>query len=168
VHSDGIGTTPLAGKLRLDRPLDPDLGRIFQASTERVYDDFLNMVSSSRNMSVDDVNKVAQGRVWSGEQAKDHDLVDRMGTLQQAIDSAARIAGLGDDYEVNWLEPELTDLEQFLLDMTAATVAKFGPLSAAPRIRPRGFVRKLLDDVLYLASHDRQLTVAAHCLCGVN
>ena len=65
IRSDGVGTTPLAGKLRLDRPLDPDLRRIFQYATERTYDDFISLVSESRNMSPEAVLEVAQGRVWA-------------------------------------------------------------------------------------------------------
>jgi protease-4 len=61
VHTDGVGTTPLAGKLRLDRPLDPDLRRIFQHATERTYEDFITLVAESRHMSQEAVSR--PGRV---------------------------------------------------------------------------------------------------------
>jgi protease-4 len=168
IHSDGVGTTPLAGKLRLDRPLDQDLGLIFQASVERTYQNFLSMVADARSSTVEEIDKVARGRVWSGVQAKELNLVDRMGTVQEAIESAARISGLKDGYEVFWMEPEISGLERFLLDMTASAVAKFGAVSVTPSNRMSGFVESLLEDVLFLASSDRQLTIAAHCLCGVD
>jgi protease-4 len=168
IHSDGVGTTKLAGKLRLDRPMDADIGQIFQASTERVYRDFLSLVSDSRGITPEAAHEVARGRVWSGAQALDHGLVDRMGTVQDAIDSAARIAGLGEDYQSYWVEPEISAFEQFLLDMTTSAVAKFGTVSLAPRTRLPGFMEKLLEDMLFLTSNDRQLTIAAHCLCGVD
>jgi protease-4 len=113
VHTDGVGTTPLAGKLRLDRPLDPDLRRIFQHATERTYEDFITLVAESRHLSPEAVLEVAQGRVWSGTQAKDRGLVDQTGTLQEAVDAAARIAGLGSDYEAVYEERELTPSSRF-------------------------------------------------------
>src|SRR5210317_1917946 len=60
IHTDGVGTTPLSGKLRLDRPLDPDLRRIFQRATERTYEDFVALVAQSRQMEPEDVYSVAQ------------------------------------------------------------------------------------------------------------
>jgi len=80
IHTDGVGTTALAGKLRLDMPLDPDLKRIFQHATERTYDDFINLVAQSRQMAPQAVNEVAQGRVWSGSQAKERGLIDQAGS----------------------------------------------------------------------------------------
>jgi len=65
IHTDGIGTTPLAGKLRLDRPLDSDLKRIFQHATEQTYDDFIQLVTDARPLERHEVEAVAQGRVWS-------------------------------------------------------------------------------------------------------
>ena len=69
IHNDGVGTTPLAGKMRIDRPLDPQIRRILEMSTEKGYRDFLNIVSSARGMEIQDVDEVARGRVWSGSQA---------------------------------------------------------------------------------------------------
>ncbi len=111
IHTDGVGTTPLAGKLRLDRPLDSDLKRIFQHATEQTYDDFIQLVTDARPLDRHEVEAVARGRVWSGAQAKDRQLVDQTGNLRQAIDAAARIAGLGSDYSVQYRERELSGFE---------------------------------------------------------
>lgn len=169
IHTDGVGTAALAGKLRIDQPLDPDIRRIFQSSTEHVYDEFLEVVKNGRGYpSKEEVHEVARGRVWSGSQAAERGLVDRTGSLQDAIDAAARIAGLGENYSVVWTEPELTTFERLVLEMTSGVLSKVGagknPLSAL-----RGtFVQDLLDDLQYLASHDRGITIAAHCLCGLD
>ena len=69
IHTDGVGTTELAGKMRLDRPMDDDLRRIFQAAVERSYADFINLVAEGRGQSPAEIGEVAQGRVWSGSQA---------------------------------------------------------------------------------------------------
>lgn len=168
IRTDGVGTAPLAGKLRLDRPLDPDLKRIFQASTEHVYDDFLDIVMNARGFgSREEVHEIARGRVWSGSQAVERGLVDRSGSLQNAIDAAARIAGLGEDYSVSWAEPELSALERLLLETTSGVLAHMD-------FRPRGldlvrrtFLQNLLDDLRVLAGNRNGMTIAAHCLCGL-
>jgi protease-4 len=178
IHTDGVGTTPLAGKLRLDRPLDPDLRRIFEHATQRTYEDFITLVSASRQMSPAAVLDVAEGRVWSGAQAKDRGLVDQTGTLQDAIDAAARIAGLGDDYDAVYEERELTPFESFLIEITSSAMARFGLGSGSgfgfgkaglPALPGGTLLEKIARDLAVLArSSDGGLAVAAHCLCDVD
>jgi len=167
VHTDGVGTTPLAGKLRLDRPLDPDLKRIFQHATDRVYEDFIGLVSEARQMPEAAVQAVAQGQVWSGVQAKDRGLVDQTGTLQDAVDAAARIAGLGSDYEAVYEERDLTPFESFLIEITGGTASRLGLAPSGLTALRSSLLENLLRDLGLLARSSRGLTVAAHCLCDV-
>ena len=168
IHTDGVGTTPLAGKLRLDRPLDPDLRRIFQHATERTYEDFITLVSESRQMSPEEVLDVAEGQVWSGIQAKERGLIDQTGTLQDAIDAAARIAGLGSDYKVIYDEPEISPLEAFLVEFTSSAMLRLGLVSdLAIAGLPRTLLENISRDLRRLAGSGGGITVAAHCLCDV-
>lgn len=167
IHTDGVGTTPLAGKLRLDRPLDPDLRRIFQHAVERTYDDFIDLVAEARRMSEQDVLDVAEGRVWSGIQAKERGLVDQTGTLQEAIDAAARIAGLGSDYRAVYDERELSPLEAFLIEITSTVMVRFGPGVIRMPDLPGTMAESILRDLRVLMRSSGGLTVAAHCLCDV-
>lgn len=166
IHTDGVGTTPLAGKLRLDMPLDDDLHRIFQRSTEDTYEDFISLVSVARSMPVEEVNRVARGQVWSGIQARDRGLVDQQGSLQEAIGSAARIAGLGTDYQVQYTEPEMSSFESFLLDMTGSVMAQLGLNLRVPAWTRLPVLEDLLADLRFLASSGGSFTQAAHCLCA--
>jgi len=166
IHTDGVGTTPLAGKLRLDRPLDPDLRRIFQHATERTYDDFITLVSEARQMAPRDVLAVAEGQVWSGTQAKDRGLIDQTGTLQESIDAAARIAGLGSDYDVIYDEPEISPIEAFLVEITSSAMLRSG-LQFDGLAGLRGtLLENIVRDLRMLAGNGG-ITVAAHCLCDV-
>lgn len=165
VHTDGVGTTPTAGKLRLDMPLDADLRRILQRSTENTYDDFLALVSAARSMPIEEVNRVARGQVWSGVQARDRGLVDQQGGLQQAIDSAARIAGLGTDFQVLYSEVEMSSFESFLLDMTGSVMARVGWNMQAPAWSRLPLLENLMADLQFLARSGGEFTQAAHCLC---
>jgi protease-4 len=168
IYADGVGTTELAGKMRIDRPLDPNLKRIFQQSTEHIYDEFLDLVLNARPYTTrEEVNEVARGRVWSGSQAVEHDLIDHTGSLQNAIDAAARIAGLGDDYTVKWTEPELSTLENFVLEMTSGVMSKIRIDRSAEKLIRTTFLQNLLDDLRILTQGNQGLTVAAHCLCGI-
>ncbi|NNE06277.1 MAG: signal peptide peptidase SppA [Xanthomonadales bacterium] len=169
VYADGVGTTPLAGKLRIDRPLDEDVKRIFQSSTNHIYEEFLDLVRVSRGFeSREAVNEFARGRVWSGRQAVEFGLVDRTGTLQDAVESAARIAGLGDTYTVSWTEPELTQFERLLLEMTSGVLARIHSGKRGVSDLPTSFVQQMIEDLRFIASRDDGFTVAAHCLCSIH
>ena len=167
IHTDGVGTTPLAGKLRLDQPLDPDLKRIFQHATEQTYRDFIKLVADARQMAPDDVDLVARGRVWNGAQAKDRGLVDQTGTLRQAIDAAARIAGLGSDYDVRYEERELSAFESLLIEISGSAVAALGWTDGAGLRLRSTLLEDLLRDLDMLARSAGEFSVAAHCLCRV-
>lgn len=167
IRTDGVGTTDLAGKLRLDRPLDPDLRRIFQHAVERTYDDFINLVAESRQMSTEAVNEVAQGRVWTGSQAKQRGLIDQTGTLQQAVDAAARIAGLGSDYQVLYDEWELSAVETFLFEMTGSAMAHFELGISGLEGLHNTLLENIISDLKMLSRSNDGITIAAHCLCDV-
>ena len=164
VHTDGFGTTNIAGKIRLDRSLDPEMARLFQSSTERVYRQFLNLVSAARD--IEDVDAVAQGRVWSGEQALEHKLIDKTGTFQDAIEASARIAGLGDDYRLDWVEPKRSAMEKFFEEILADAVVKLNLAVSTPFSLPGSWLQTMLDDLQFIAEKEGKFTVAAYCLCS--
>lgn len=107
VTIDGVGTTPYAGSLRLDRTLNDGAKEILQNSIDHAYSVFVNNVATAREKSFEDVDEVAQGRVWAGVDAAQHGLVDKLGSYKDALDSAAAKAGLGKDYKVHYIEPPM-------------------------------------------------------------
>jgi protease-4 len=113
IHNDGVGTTKLADAFDPRRPLDPMVSEVMQQIVEQAYRRFINHVASGRNMSPEAVDKIAQGRIWSGKTAKDLGLVDKLGSLQDAIASAAKKAAL-DDYEVRYMKQPSTLKEKFI------------------------------------------------------
>ena len=145
VKVDGLGTTPLAGDLRLDRPLDAASRQILQVSVDHAYDDFLHRVSEGRKKSVQDVDKIAQGRVWAGSDAERIGLVDHLGGLKDATDAAAKLAELGSDYGVDYIEPELTLREQLLLQLRSQA-SHLGQLAGL--IAPPSPLDRALDPLL--------------------
>ena len=105
IRIDGVSTAPLAG-VRLDRELPAEVGDVIQGMIEHGYREFLQRVADSRGMTTEEVNLVAQGRVWSGTDAYEHGLVDKLGNLDDAIVAAAELAGLEDNYTVSYIEKE--------------------------------------------------------------
>ena len=79
----------------------------------------LQRVADSRGMTTEEVDRVAQGRVWSGVDAFDLGLVDQLGDLHGAIAAAAELAGLSEDYEVSYIQKELEFKDRVLRDLMA-------------------------------------------------
>jgi protease-4 len=107
VTVDGVGTTPLAGSLRLDRTLNDSARDILQTSIEHAYSVFVGHVAEARKKSFEDIDAVAQGRVWAGIDAEKNGLVDKLGSFKDALNAAAAAAKLGKDYKVDYIEPAL-------------------------------------------------------------
>ena len=169
VSTDGFGTTEMAGKLRVDRDLDPGVARLFQASTERVYQEFLALVSQARGFdNLEEVNEVAQGRVWSGQQALGLGLVDKTGTFQDAIEASARIAGLGDDYQLDWIEPERSALDEFFAGLASNALVKLDLSVSQPVRLPVSWLQGMLNDLRFIASRSGEFTIAAYCMCTLD
>jgi len=107
IHTDGLGTTQIAGGMRSDRPLNPELAKVIQMSVDHIYGDFIRHVSEGRNMDASKVRMLAEGRVWTGADALKLGLVDKLGGLDKAIAAAAKHAKLGKDYQVKRIRPKL-------------------------------------------------------------
>lgn len=126
VTSDGYASTRLGGAFSVERGIDEYAARIFQANIERGYEQFLTVVGDARGMSRDEVDAVAQGRVWTGTQALERGLVDRLGTFDEAVARAAELAELEEGrYQVKVFSEERSQLEQIMaaLGMDAAASA---------------------------------------------
>jgi len=91
---DGVKTGEFADFGSLNRTMRPEEFEIFQKGVDRIYDDFLGVVADGRSMSIDAVNEIAQGRVWSGRKAIEVGLVDELGGLDEAIKKCAELADI--------------------------------------------------------------------------
>jgi protease IV len=97
---DVVKTGRFADSDTISRPKTAEELAIGQKVVNQIYDDFLTIVSTSRSIAKPQVNAIAQGRVWSGLEAKKIGLVDELGGIEDAIQAAAKAAKLGDDWEV--------------------------------------------------------------------
>jgi protease-4 len=174
VHVDGIGTTPLSGTMLLDRPLKPEIEAILQAGVDRAYAEFLQRVASGRHRTTEAIDEIAQGRVWAGADALRIGLVDKLGGYEDALQSAAQRAGLGKDFDVRLIEPDLSLTEQLLLNLRSSgtkwqRALGFAPGTSAltaqlaPQLQP--LQRELLRWQRFAAAPQRPL---AYCFCAVD
>ena len=120
VHQDGVSTSPLSG-FGITQPLSPKLAEIFQIGIENGYANFLKVVSEGRDMSVEDVDKVAQGRVWTGIDGLENGLVDQLGDLQSAINTAANLADLS-DFDIISIEPKVSSKQAIFNQILTSSI----------------------------------------------
>ena len=118
IHSDGVATSQL-NDTDPTRPLPEAVQKIIQMNIEDTYQRFLSLVAANRRLSPEAVDKVAQGRVWTGSDALAHGLVDALGDEQTAITAAAKLAKL-DKYRITDVEPTLTPREKLLRQLFSA------------------------------------------------
>lgn len=168
LHTAGVTTTWLAGATDPRRPLDPRLGQLIQAGVSYSYNEFVRLAAAARKTTPERINEVAQGRVWTGRQAKDQQLVDRLDTYTDALRDAAKRAKLGDDFHVVYIEREPRGIDRllalFLGEAARAMQARLGwdwTKVAAPEV-----TRQAERDLTWLQrAAANPFAAVAHCLC---
>lgn len=126
LNTDGVGTTEMAGSLRIDRALSPKAQEVIQIGVEHIYQRFVELVADARGAAVEDIDKIAQGHVWSGISAKELGLVDHLGTLEDTLAAAAEHVGIT-DYSVTKISRPLSAKEILLRQLAGSNVGVFAP-----------------------------------------
>ena len=165
---DGVGTTPIAGDLRIDRPMSDLAKTLVQTTVEHGYQTFLQRVSSGRHQSTDQVNSIGQGRVWAGRDALKIGLVDHLGSFADAVKAAAKRAHLS-EYKVQFIEPELTWAQQLALQLNGASARLLR--ASGVRIDSASGLALQLDPLARELQRLRRLDTPhrlyAYCFCSV-
>ena len=174
VHTDGVGTTRYAGAFDVTRPLDPEVGRVIQAVIDKGYAEFTGKVAQARGRTVEEIDAVARGRVWSGAQALERGLVDELGGLAEAIADAANRAELEEGkYRVRYVEKPASPFAQFMAGMAGSHLgarllresglARLALARAMPEAEAQlRFVERALQD-----RHGTPVKALAYCFCGL-
>jgi len=168
VGVDGVGSTIWAGEFRPDREMSEHAKQLFQLIIDDGYDDFISRVAEYRKMDKDEVDQIAQGRVWTGVDALHNGLIDELGSLNEAVQAAAELAGLSEGaYGTKWIDIELTPTEQLIVDLLGS--AKSVGLDPAVFGRSPGVLEQLAVRVERMLApmlrFDDPKGVYAHCLC---
>ena len=171
VHTGGVTTTWLAGAADPRRPLDARYAALAQSRVDHIYADFIGRAAQARKSTPAQIDTVAQGRVWTGAQALERGLVDRVGHYTDALASAARRAQLAPDHRIVYLERSVGRLERLLdwfggASLTAWVVTLERPwTSGLPPV-----LATVHTDLDWLAAQARSgqpyPPALIHCLCG--
>jgi protease-4 len=124
IRSDGVGTTWMSGQERIDQPLNSQSRTVFQSSVNHTYEQFLELVSESRNLEMKTLRPLAEGRIWSGEEAVEIGLADHSGTLQESIAAAASLAGL-EEFNIRYHRQGTMSLRQSLMKLQQGKISIF-------------------------------------------
>jgi len=168
VGTDGVGTTPWSGQLRPDREMSEDTKKLFQIVINDGYRDFINGVAEGRDLDVDYVDTIGQGKVWTGEEALANGLVDELGGLDAAIAGAAELAGL-ETYGEKLIEIQMSPTEQMILDLlTIFRGMGIDPGAfAQPPSALETFANRFQSLVAQVAKFNDPKGVYSYCFCDI-
>lgn len=121
VHSDGVSTSPLAD-ISVTKALSPEVQQMMQLSIEYGYKRFITLVADARKRTPEQIDKIAQGHVWTGEDAKANGLVDSLGDFDDAVAKAAELAKLK-QWHLDYYQDEPTVLDMVMDSMTGSVRA---------------------------------------------
>jgi len=173
VHPAGVGTTWLRNADDPRLPLDPRLADLVQKSVDHTYRDFTTKVAAARKTTPEKIDAVAQGRVWTGAQAKERGLVDTIGQFGDAVRSAATRAKLGDKPRIVYIERDPGRFAQLVSMLNGQVAGLIGAeidarIGAAVGVAPQlvhGAARDL-GWVAEIAERRKPFAAVVHCLCG--
>ncbi len=167
VNADGYRTTPLSGQPDLIGGFSPEIDTILQTGVEDTYSDFLSRVGEARGMSSEEVDRIAQGRVWDGGTARQLKLADQFGGLPEALQWVASEAGLEDnDWSTRFLGNQEANYDSLIRQLVTNAVAPAtsvhgGDVFAMAAREREVLLRRLLVDAQMLAGTKG---VQAYCL----
>ena len=163
VTFDTVKTGKYADLYSLMRPRTPDEMAVLQRGTDAIYNAFIQRVANARHLSTDSVRAIAQGRVWSGEDAVKIGLVDSIGNLDAAVKSAASLARLVGDYEIRELPHAKGAAEVLteLFDRKEPPIASLSVGFLAGRDPVRTMARDMLHELDYLLAFNDPRNVYA-------
>lgn len=122
IHRDGVGTTNLAAGIDLSQPIPTEISDAIQLTLDNGYQKFVSLVADGRGLTLEQVEQLAQGKVYDGAAAVNLGLVDTLGSLTETVEAAAERAGL-DEYQVTTLSPPLSLRDRLLHSIGAETLA---------------------------------------------
>lgn len=121
VHSDGVSTSPLA-EISMTKALSPEVQQMMQLSIEYGYKRFITLVAEARKRTPEQIDKIAQGHVWTGQDAKANGLVDKLGDFDDAVAKAAALAKLK-QWHLDYYQNGPTVLDMIMDSMTGSVRA---------------------------------------------
>ena len=172
IHTAGTTTTWLGDPLNPLRPLNPKFADILQSSINHTYAEFTGKAAVARKTTPEKIDAVAQGRVWTGAQAKERGLIDSIGGFGDAIRSAASKASMGNDYRVSYIEKEPSKVDRIVelfSTQIAVSLQHQFKLALLPTAVPPSAATQIANDFSWLSDVKKEgkaFSAITHCLCS--
>jgi protease-4 len=182
IRSGGVRTTWLAGAMDPTQALNPRFEQLIQAAIDGIYRDFTVTVAQARKRTPEQIQEVAQGRVWAGKDAQARGLVDRLGSLGDAVASAAKLAKMEGKPRLDYIETAPGRLQRLLQGLGLGADVAFDDAEAPALPGATGLkallvatgvlppmAQMLAQDLGWLAQvseRRKPFEAAAHCLCA--
>jgi protease-4 len=176
IHTGGATTTWMTSGYDPKRALDPRFAQLVQSVVDGTYRDFTTLVATARKSTPEKIHELAQGRVWAGKDAQARGLVDRLGSLGDAIGTAAKLGKLAADTRVEYIETAPGKLQRLLakLGVTQTDLSATGGVgqSLQSLMVSTGMLPPLAQTVSRdlgwladVADRRKPFAATAHCLC---
>ncbi|PSV98665.1 signal peptide peptidase SppA [Photobacterium iliopiscarium] len=162
VYSDGVGTTPFSG-VGVTRALPDGVAKVFQLGVDNGYQRFIGLVSKYRHMSLTQADKIAQGRVWTGTDAQQRGLVDKLGDFDTAITAAVELAKVK-DYQLIWMQQPLSPVQQFFKELSGEVKVQVASMILGDMPSTLAPVTKVAKDLTSLTNFNDPNGRYAFCL----
>ncbi len=154
VHTDGVSTSPLAD-VSITRALPPEVQQMMQLSIENGYKRFITLVADARHSTPEQIDKIAQGHVWTGQDAKANGLVDSLGDFDDAVAKAAELAKVK-QWHLEYYVDEPTFFDKVMDNMSGSVRAMlpdaFQAMLPAPLASVASTVKSESDKLASVAS----------------
>lgn len=174
INTGGVATTWLKGAYDPRRPLDPRAAELVQGMIGKIYSDFTGLAAKARGTTPEKIDEVAQGRVWTGTQARERGLIDQTGSFDDALKTARELAKLPETTRTAYIEPDMSTLQKLAMALGAEarqTLAEQLGVRLLPAELPSGAAREIQHDMLWLAEMNRHSPAGipfmplTHCFC---
>jgi protease-4 len=157
--------------------MNPRFGEVIQLGINNIYHEFTTKAAAARKTTPDKIDAVAQGRVWTGAQAKERGLVDTIGSYGDAIRSAAVRAKMGNDIRIVYIERDMSPFDRFFsmfgdnaAKAVSQAVSEQFKVAVAPTGMPAAAASDMVKELTWLADmrkDNKGYTVMTHCMCSM-
>jgi protease-4 len=171
IYTDGAGTNAWSGSFRIDREVPDNLKRLIQSQVDYNYNEFVSKVSQFRDIPTENVKNIAEGQVWTGQEALENGLIDALGGIDDAIKEVEHLANMGDlDYGIINLEQKISPAELFavsFLDSLISVGLDFSALGLNNGIL--NIISKKVNELTFpFTKFNDPQGLYAYCFCEIN
>ncbi|CRK85781.1 Protease 4 [Candidatus Providencia siddallii] len=161
IYNDGVTTSPLAD-VSLTKGINQQFSDVMQITINNGYETFIKLVANSRHKTIEEINNIAQGKIWIGQDALKNGLIDMLGDFDDAINKAIELANL-DHVTLKWDNQKVSFIDQLLIELTQSVL-----FNVLQTFLPSSVIMNNLQQNSFLLTTNDQQNRYAYCLNSIN